>query len=56
MPWIWTENMKISVCMYVLQRCIGRFLEDKLTSDQLKVELFKGTACVYNVTLDAQVC
>lgn len=49
------ENIKKRACRYLLQRYLGQYLEEKLTLDQLTVDLFKGTGSVSDVTLDCQV-
>lgn len=51
----WTEGIKNTACRYLLQRYLGQFLEEKLTLDQLTVNLCNGTGSVTNVKLDVQV-
>lgn len=51
----WTEMIKKKVCRYLLQRYIGNFLEEKLTLDQLSVDLKSGKGSVENVALYCQV-
>jgi len=59
MPWYlgvpWTESIKKRACRYLLQRYLGQFLEEKLTLDQLTVDLYNGTGTVSEVRLDVQV-
>lgn len=59
MSWLgrfqWTEGIKNTACRYLLQRYLGQFLEEKLTLDQLTVNLCNGTGSVTNVKLDVQV-
>lgn len=59
MSWIgclpWSETIKKRACRYLLQRYLGQFLEEKLTLDQLTVDLYNGTGRVTNVSLDVQV-
>lgn len=50
----WTEGIKNTACRYLLQRYLGQFLEEKLTLDQLTVNLCNGTGSVTNVKLDVQ--
>lgn len=59
MSWLgclpWSEGIKKRACRYLLQRYLGQFLEEKLTLDQLTVDLYNGTGRVTNVSLDVQV-
>lgn len=57
MPWYvpWSENIKKRACRYLLQRYLGQFLEEKLTLDQLSVDLYNGTGTVSNLSLDCEV-
>lgn len=56
MPWYmpWSESIKKTACRYLLQRYLGQFLEEKLTLDQLTVDLYNGTGTVSDVSLDVQ--
>ncbi|XP_071454260.1 autophagy-related protein 2 homolog A [Hetaerina americana] len=56
MPWYlpWSDSLKKRACRYLLQRYLGQFLEEKLTLDQLTVDLYNGTGTVRDVTLDVQ--
>ncbi|XP_049811820.1 autophagy-related protein 2 homolog A [Schistocerca nitens] len=56
MPWYesWSESIKKRACRYLLQRYLGQFLEEKLTLDQLTVDLYNGTGTVCDVRLDVQ--
>uniref|UniRef100_A0A182FAT8 Autophagy-related protein 2 n=1 Tax=Anopheles albimanus TaxID=7167 RepID=A0A182FAT8_ANOAL len=57
MPWYapWSDVIKKKICRFLLQRYLGRFLEEKLTLDQLNVDFYNGTGTVHNVTLYCQV-
>ena len=59
MSWLgripWSQGIKKRACRYLLQRYLGQFLEEKLTLDQLNVDLYNGTGRVTNVSLDVQV-
>lgn len=58
MPWYIPhvpEGIKKRVCIYLLQRYLGQFFEEKLTLDQLSVDLYNGTGTVEDVSLDVQV-
>ncbi|XP_015509682.1 autophagy-related protein 2 homolog B [Neodiprion lecontei] len=58
MSWLgclpWSEGIKKRACRYLLQRYLGQFLEEKLTLDQLTVDLYNGTGRVTDVKLDVQ--
>ncbi|CAB3388360.1 Hypothetical predicted protein [Cloeon dipterum] len=56
MSWlrIWNENIKKRLCRYLLQRYLGQFLEEKLTLDQLTIDLYNGKCIVNDVSLDVQ--
>ncbi|XP_053986087.1 autophagy-related protein 2 homolog B isoform X1 [Hylaeus volcanicus] len=58
MSWLgcfpWSQGIKKRACRYLLQRYLGQFLEEKLTLDQLTVDLYNGTSRVTNVSLDVQ--
>ncbi|XP_049877954.1 autophagy-related protein 2 homolog A isoform X2 [Pectinophora gossypiella] len=50
----WSESIKKRACRYLLQRYLGNFLEEKLTLDQLSVDLYNGTGTVSDVSLDCE--
>ncbi|XP_071797968.1 autophagy-related protein 2 homolog A-like isoform X2 [Asterias amurensis] len=54
MPWYfpWPDYIKKKACRYLLQHYVGSFLEEKLTLDQLSVDLYSGTGTVKDVKLD----
>lgn len=53
--WVpWSENIKKRACRYLLQRYLGNFLLEKLTLDQLSVDLYNGTGTVSDVSLDCE--
>nr|XP_054759186.1 autophagy-related protein 2 homolog B-like [Lytechinus pictus] len=54
MPWYfpWPDYIKKKACRYLLQRYVGNFLEEKLTLDQLSVDIYSGTGTVKDVKLD----
>lgn len=55
-PTFITDMFKKRLCRYLLQRYLGQFLEDKLTSEQLELDITKGTGTIYDVTLSCEVC
>ncbi|XP_076666317.1 autophagy-related 2 isoform X1 [Andrena cerasifolii] len=58
MSWLecfpWSQGIKKRACRYLLQRYLGQILEEKLTLDQLTVDLYNGIGRVTNVSLDVQ--
>ena len=54
MPWYfpWSESLKKRACRYLLQYYLGNFLKEKLTLDQLSVDLYNGTGLIKDVHLD----
>ncbi|RVE41481.1 hypothetical protein evm_013868 [Chilo suppressalis] len=50
----WSESIKKRACRYLLQRYLGNFLEEKLTLNQLSVDLYNGTGTVSDVSLDCE--
>ncbi|KAI5741739.1 hypothetical protein M8J76_016678 [Diaphorina citri] len=56
MSWFFpfSDSWKKRACRYLLQRYLGQFLEEKLTLDQLSVDLYNGTGSVSDVCLDVQ--
>jgi len=57
MPWFtpWSDHIGKRVCKYLLQRYLGQFLLEKLTLDQLNVDLYKGIGTITDVALDVLV-
>ena len=57
MPWYfpWSDSIKKRACRYLLQHYVGQFLQEKLTLDQLSVDLFNGKGVVKDVPLDVVV-
>ena len=51
----WTDSLKNNACKFMLQHYLGQFLKEKLTLDQLSVDLFKGTGTVKDVLLNVDV-
>lgn len=42
-------------CRYLLHRYLGQYLREKVTVDQLTVDLYNGTGSVKDVNLDCEV-
>lgn len=57
MSWFvpWTEMLKNGSVRYILQRYLGQYFEEKLSVEQLTVDLFKGIGSITNIALDVQV-
>lgn len=56
MPWPFSESIKKRACRYLLHRYLGNFLEEKLSLDQLSLDLYQGTGSLSQVPLDKWVC
>eukprot|EP00066_Takifugu_rubripes_P026085 XP_011615351.1 PREDICTED: autophagy-related protein 2 homolog B isoform X2 [Takifugu rubripes] len=52
MPWPFSESIKKRACRYLLHRYLGNFLEEKLSLDQLSLDLYQGTGSLSQVPLD----
>ncbi|XP_060036979.1 autophagy-related protein 2 homolog B isoform X3 [Erinaceus europaeus] len=52
MPWPFSESIKKRACRYLLQRYLGHFLQEKLSLEQLSLDLYQGTGCLAQVPLD----
>ena len=57
MPWFFTipEFIKKRACRYLLQHYLGQFLEEKISLDDLTVDLYNGTGSIHDVPLNADV-
>ncbi len=54
MPWqmLWPEFVKKRLCRYLLQHYLGHFFKEKISLDQLTLDIYNGTGCVKNLNLD----
>uniref|UniRef100_A0A671SBT0 Autophagy-related protein 2 homolog B-like n=1 Tax=Sinocyclocheilus anshuiensis TaxID=1608454 RepID=A0A671SBT0_9TELE len=52
MPWPFSESIKKRACRYLLHRYLGNFLQEKLSLDQLSLDLYQGTGSLAQVPLD----
>ncbi|XP_051502720.1 autophagy-related protein 2 homolog B-like isoform X2 [Myxocyprinus asiaticus] len=52
MPWPFSESIKKRACRYLLHRYLGNFLQEKLSLDQLSLDLYQGTGLLAQVPLD----
>lgn len=55
MPWPFSESIKKRACRYLLHRYLGNFLQEKLSLDQLSVDLYQGKGSLAQVPLDKWV-
>lgn len=56
MPWFFTipEFLKKRACRYLLQHYLGQFLEEKISLEDLTVDLYNGTGSIHNVPLNVE--
>ncbi|XP_026875391.2 autophagy-related protein 2 homolog B isoform X2 [Electrophorus electricus] len=52
MPWPFSESIKKRACRYLLHRYLGNFLQEKLSLEQLSLDLYLGTGSLAQVPLD----
>ncbi|XP_021359493.1 autophagy-related protein 2 homolog A-like isoform X1 [Mizuhopecten yessoensis] len=50
----WSEFVKKRACRYLLQHYLGHFLKEKLTLEQLSVDLYNGTGKIRQLDLDVE--
>lgn len=48
----WPEFLKKRLCRYLLQHYIGHFFKEKISLEQLSIDIYNGTGCVKNLNLD----
>ncbi len=54
MPWhaLWPDFLKKRLCRYLLQHYLGHFFKEKISLEQLSIDIYNGTGCVKNLNLD----
>ncbi|KAK2180611.1 hypothetical protein NP493_435g00000 [Ridgeia piscesae] len=54
MPWYfpWSDSIKKRACRYLLQHYLGHFFKEKLSLEQLSVDLYNGRGTIQEVLLD----
>ena len=52
-PWL-SESIKKRALRYLLQRYLGNFLLEKLTLDQLSIDLYEGKGSIRHILLDVE--
>ncbi|XP_051514871.1 autophagy-related protein 2 homolog A-like [Myxocyprinus asiaticus] len=48
----WSGSIKKRACQYLLQHYLGHFLEERLSLDQLSLDLYNGSGVIRNINLD----
>lgn len=51
----WSDSIKKRACRYLLQRYLGQFLKEKLTLEQLSIDIYEGTGEIQDILLDVDV-
>ena len=57
MPWYfpWSDSIKKRAVRYLLQHYMGHLLKEKLSLDQLSVDLYNGKGTAKDILLDVAV-
>lgn len=58
MPWFnvnFTDFIKKRVCKFLINRYLGQFFDEKLSVDQICLDLYNGKGSVYDVKLCCEV-
>jgi hypothetical protein len=58
MPWFnlsFSDFIKKKITRFLANRYLGQFFEEKLSADQICIDLYNGKGCVYNVALCCEV-
>lgn len=58
MPWFnlsFSDFIKKRVCKFLINRYLGQFFDEKLTADQICLDLYNGKGSVYDVKLCCEV-
>lgn len=51
----WSGSIKKRACRYLLQHYLGHFLEERLSLDQLSLDLYNGSGVIKEINLDVWV-
>ena len=56
MPWhmLWPDFLKKRLCRYLLQHYLGHFFKEKISLEQLSIDIYNGTGYVKNLNLDCE--
>ncbi|XP_041093961.1 autophagy-related protein 2 homolog A [Polyodon spathula] len=49
----WSASIKKRACRYLLQHYLGHFLQERLSLEQLSVDLYNGSGVIRDIRLDA---
>ncbi|XP_063692394.1 autophagy-related protein 2 homolog A-like isoform X2 [Bolinopsis microptera] len=50
----WSDSIKTRLCRFLLHHYIGHYLEEKLSLDQMSIELYAGKGTIHNVALNTE--
>nr|AWV66695.1 autophagy-related protein 2 [Brachionus koreanus] len=50
----WPEFLKKRLCRYLLQHYLGHFFKEKISLEQLSIDIYNGTGCVKDLHLDCE--
>lgn len=53
--WPWSSCMKKRACRYLLQHYLGHFLQERLSLEQLSLDLYQGSGGLRDIHLDVWV-
>ena len=51
----WSGSIKKRACRYLLQHYLGHFLQERLSLDQLGLDLYNGSGVIKDINLDVWV-
>lgn len=51
----WSGSIKKRACRYLLQHYLGHFLQERLSLDQLGLDVYNGSGVIRNINLDVWV-
>ena len=51
---LWPDFLKKRLCRYLLQHYLGHFFKEKISLEQLTIDIYNGTGCVKNLHLDCE--
>ncbi len=51
---LWPDFLKKRLCRYLLQHYLGHFFKEKISLEQLSIDIYNGTGCVKNLNLDCE--
>jgi autophagy-related protein 2 len=51
----WSDSVNKRMCRFLIHRYLGHLLKEKLSLEQLSVDLYNGTGTIQDVNVDVQV-